>query len=177
MCGLPGERETDLDGIIEMAETISRLGKEVSGRLADGGGQRVELRAQAADALPVERHAAARVFSSRPTSCSYRRKRLRSVQLKCHDVETSLLEGVMCRGDRRVGAAIELAWRRGARFDAWAEQAQPALWWQALADTGIDVEQILHLPALPTRRCPGTISPSAKAASISSANTRSRSRS
>ena len=34
MCGLPGERETDLEGIIEMSETISRLGQEVSGRLA-----------------------------------------------------------------------------------------------------------------------------------------------
>ena len=35
MCGLPGERETDLEGIIEMSETISQLGKEVRGRLAD----------------------------------------------------------------------------------------------------------------------------------------------
>ena len=68
------------------------------------------------------------------------------MQLKCHDVETSLLEGVMCRGDRRVGEAIELAWRRGARFDGWAEQFQPELWWQALADAGIDVEKTLHLP-------------------------------
>ena len=68
MCGLPGERETDLEGIIEMAETISRLGKEVRGRPVDGGGQRLELRAQAADALPVERHAAAGVFLPGPTS-------------------------------------------------------------------------------------------------------------
>ena len=34
MCGLPGERQSDLDGILDMAETISRLGKEVSGRFA-----------------------------------------------------------------------------------------------------------------------------------------------
>ena len=71
---------------------------------------------------------------------------MRSVQLKCHDVETSLLEGVMCRGDRRVGEAIELAWRRGARFDGWAEKLQPQLWWQAISDAGIDVEKTLHLP-------------------------------
>ena len=68
------------------------------------------------------------------------------VQIKCHDVETSLLEGVLCRGDRRVGEAIELAWRRGARFDAWAERLDPDLWWRALADAGVDVQQILHLP-------------------------------
>ena len=66
MCGLPGEREADLEGIIEMSETISRLGQEVHRPAADGGGERVELRAQAADALPVERHAAARVFPPGP---------------------------------------------------------------------------------------------------------------
>jgi hypothetical protein len=57
-----------------------------------------------------------------------------------------LLEGMMCRGDRRVGVAIELAWRRGARFDGWAEHFRAELWWQALSDAGIDVEQTLHVP-------------------------------
>jgi hypothetical protein len=75
----------------------------------------------------------------------HRRKRLRSVEVKCHDVEGSLLEGVMCRGDRRTGEAIELAWRRGARFDGWAEKLNPRLWWQAISDAGIDVENTLHI--------------------------------
>ena len=62
MCGLPGERQADLDGIIDMAETISRIGKEVTGRYRGRECQRFELRAQAAHALPVERDARARVF-------------------------------------------------------------------------------------------------------------------
>ena len=74
--------------------------------------------------------------------------------MRCHDIESSLLEGVLCRGDRRVGAAIELAFRRGARFDAWNEQLRPDLWWQALADAGIDVEQMLHAPIRPARVLP-----------------------
>jgi hypothetical protein len=45
-----------------------------------------------------------------------------------------------------VGEAVELAWRRGARFDAWAERLDPNLWWKALSDAGVDVEQTLHLP-------------------------------
>lgn len=52
----------------------------------------------------------------------------------------------MCRGDRRLGTAIESAWRGGARFDAWAEKLRPALWWQSLADAGVDIEQTLHVP-------------------------------
>ena len=145
MCGLPGEREADLDGIIDMAENISRLGKEVTGRMAT-------VVANVSNFVPkpqtpyqwstMQRREYFRAAHAR----LYARKRLKSVQLKCHDIESSLLEGVLCRGDRRVGEAIELVWRRGARFDAWAENAQPARWWQALEETGVDVEQILHAP-------------------------------
>jgi len=145
MCGLPGESEADLDGIIEMAEKISRLGKEVRGRFAT-------VVANVSNFVPkphtpyqfnaMQR----REYFDRAREYLYGKKRLRSVQLKCHDVDSSLLEGVLCRGDRRTGEAIESAWRRGARFDAWSEQFHPELWWQALAEAGIDVEQTLHQP-------------------------------
>ncbi|MFH1266609.1 MAG: B12-binding domain-containing radical SAM protein, partial [Planctomycetota bacterium] len=65
---------------------------------------------------------------------------------KCHNIDASLLEGVLCRSDRRAGAAIEAAWRRGARFDAWSEQFQPDLWWEALREAGVDVEATLYRP-------------------------------
>jgi radical SAM family uncharacterized protein len=145
MCGLPGEREIDLEGIIEMAETISRLGQEVSGRLA-------AVTANVSNFVPKPQTPyqwnamQRREYFSWAHEFLRRRKRLRSVQLRCHDVESSLLEGVMCRGDRRVGEAVELAWRRGARLDAWSERLQPKLWWQALAEAGVDVEKTLHLP-------------------------------
>ncbi len=61
MCGLPGERQVDLDGIVDMAETISRIGKEVKGRFVEVTAAGVQLRAQAAYALSVERHADARI--------------------------------------------------------------------------------------------------------------------
>jgi len=76
----------------------------------------------------------------------FQRKKMRSVRLQCHKIEASLLEGAICRGDRRMGEAIELAWRGGARFDAWSEKIQPELWWRAIAESDIDVEKILHLP-------------------------------
>lgn len=145
MCGLPGERETDLEGIIEMSETISRLGQEVTGRMATVVANVSNLVPK--PQTPFQWNAMQRRdYFSWAHEFLYRKKRLRSVQIKCHDVETSLLEGVMCRGDRRVGEAIELAWRRGARFDGWAEQVNPKLWWQAISDAGIDVEKTLHLP-------------------------------
>jgi radical SAM family uncharacterized protein len=145
MCGLPGERETDLDGIIEMAETISRLGKQVRGR-------RATVVANVSNFVPKPQTPyqfnamQRRDYFTRAHEHLHRKKQMRSVQLKCHDVDTSLLEGVLCRGGRRTGEAIELAWRRGARFDAWHDHFQPQLWWDALAEVGIDVEQTLHQP-------------------------------
>jgi radical SAM superfamily enzyme YgiQ (UPF0313 family) len=145
MCGLPGETEADLAGILEMSETISRLGQEVTGRPAN-------VVANVSNFVPKPQTPfqwnamQRREYFQEAHDFLFRRKRMRSVQIKCHDIEASLLEGVMCRGDRRLGEAIELAWRRGARFDGWAEKLQPQRWWQALSDANIDIERTLHLP-------------------------------
>jgi len=153
MCGLPGERQRDLDGIIEMSETIARLGKQTSGRFP-------AVVANVSNFVPKPQTPyqwnamRRREYFQEAREYLYQRKRLRCVQLKCHDIEASLLEGALCRGDRRTGEAIELAWRRGARFDAWHEHFRPQLWWQALADAGIDVEQVLHQPYSAGARLP-----------------------
>ena len=145
MCGLPGERPMDLDGIIAMSEKISLLGKEVSGRLAS-------VVANVSNFIPKPQtpyqwNAMQRREYFEETHQYLRRlKRLRSVTIRTHDVESSLLEGILCRSDRRIGAAIELAWRRGARLDAWAEKLRPWIWWQAFEEVGIDIEPILHEP-------------------------------
>ena len=138
LCGLPGERQVDLDGIVDMAETIARIGKEVTRPLRRGDGVGVELRAQAAHAVSVERHADARVSAAGPASTCSSAAGCRSVKIKQHDIECSLLEGILTRGDRRVAAALEEAWRRGCRLDGWRECFQPELWWQTFADLGID---------------------------------------
>jgi radical SAM family uncharacterized protein len=143
MCGLPGEEQADLDGIIDMAETISRLGKEVSGRYAT-------VVANVSNFVPrphtpFQWHGMQRREYFRQAH-QYLRSRLRyrSIQLKCHDVDTSLLECVLARGDRRLGAVIEAVWRGGARFDAWTEEFNPGLWWSALDAAQIDVEALVH---------------------------------
>lgn len=145
MCGFPGERAEDLDGMIDMAETISRIGKEVTGRF-------VTVVVSVSNFIPKPHTPfqwngmQTREYFRQAHQYLRQRRRLRCVEVKCHDIEGSLLEGVLSRGDRRLGEAIELAWRRGARFDSWSDRQQPELWWQALAETGIDVEKVLHEP-------------------------------
>lgn len=145
MCGLPGETEDDLAGIVEMAETISRLGRETSGRLA-------QVTVSVSNFVPKPHTPfqfapmQSRDYFREAHRFIIRRKRLRSIQIKCHDVECSLLEGVLGRGDRRVGRAIESVWRGGGRFDAWTEHLDVGRWWQALADAGVDPDDVLHRP-------------------------------
>jgi radical SAM family uncharacterized protein len=143
LCGLLGERTVDLDGIVEMAETISTIGREETGGYA-------KVTASVSNFVP-KAHTPYQWNAMQPRDYFHQahqrlrsRRRLRAVQIKCHHVETSLLEGVLSRGDRRVARAIELAWRRGARLDSWREHFQPDLWWQALADCGIDLESTAH---------------------------------
>lgn len=138
MCGLPGERPADLDGIIDMAEAIARIGKEVTGRFAD-------VTASVSNFVPKPHTPyqwngmQTREYLHWAHKYLRARVKIRSVTVKCHDIERSLLEGILTRGDRRVAAALEEAWRRGARLDAWSEHFQPRLWWTTFAEAGIDV--------------------------------------
>jgi radical SAM family uncharacterized protein len=146
LCGLPGERPVDLDGIIDMANTISRIGKEVTGRYA-------KVTASVSNFVP-KAHTPYQwngMQTGEYFTWAHRylrdRNRNRNVVVKCHDTQTSLLEGVLSRGDRRMAKAIELAWRNGSRMESWQEHMKPGIWWNALAECGINVEQTLHEPA------------------------------
>ena len=143
MCGLPGERPVDLDGIVDLAEQIATVGKEVRGRYA-------RVTASVSNFVP-KAHTPYQ-WNGMQTRDYFKwahqylrsRRTIRSVNIKCHDIETSLLEGVLSRGDRRTGKAIRLAWERGARMDGWTEHLDPERWWTAVEDAGVDVQSQVH---------------------------------
>jgi radical SAM family uncharacterized protein len=143
LCGLPGERAVDLDGIVEMAERISRIGREVKGRF-------VEVTASVSNFIPKPHTPyqwngmQSRDYLQWAGRYLRQRCRLKSVKIKQHDIDLSLLEGVLTRGDRRVAPALEEAWRRGCRLDAWSECFKPEVWWQTFRDLGIDVAWYSH---------------------------------
>ncbi|QDV10319.1 Radical SAM superfamily protein [Rosistilla oblonga] len=143
MCGLPGERPVDLDGIVDMAEHIAGIGKEVKGRY-------VRVTASVSNFVPKSHTPyqwngmQRREYFQWAHKYLWSRRKIRSINIKCHDIDTSLLEGVLSRGDRRTGKAIELAWQRGARMDGWTEHMDAQRWWDAIADAGIDIDQQVH---------------------------------
>jgi radical SAM family uncharacterized protein len=143
LCGLPGERTADLDGIIEMAETIAKIGREIRKKPTD-------VTASVSNFVPKP-HTPYQ-WNGMETREYFRwagqylrnKRRLKSVFVKQHDIETSLLEGLLTRGDRRVAPVIYEAWRRGARLDAWKECFKPDIWWKAVADLGVDFGFYVH---------------------------------
>ncbi len=65
------------------------------------------------------------------------------VELRMHDSEGSWLEGVLARGDRRIGNVVERAYLNGARFDSWDDQLKLDAWRSAFDQEGIDPGQYL----------------------------------
>jgi radical SAM-linked protein len=70
--------------------------------------------------------------------------RNRRVQFHYHEPATSLMEGVFSRGDRRLGKVIELAFRKGSRFDGWSDYFNYSLWQDAFREAEISPEDYLR---------------------------------
>ncbi len=62
----------------------------------------------------------------------------RKINVSFHDIKTSFLEGVFARGDRRLCAVVEEAWRRGCKFDSWGEYYRYDTWMEVFSDLGLD---------------------------------------
>ena len=126
MCGLPTETDEDVLAIADLAQEGDRGGPggdRAAGHPVHGLDRRV--RAEAAHAVPVGRAVPAR-GGGRPAArarggAARRPAYGKSIGYRYHEGTPSLIEGLLSRGDRRVGAVILAAWRDGARFDGWGE--------------------------------------------------------
>jgi len=70
--------------------------------------------------------------------------RKKQITYRYHDAKTAQVEGVLARGDRRLGKAIEAAYRQGAIFDGWSEHFRYELWQRAFEEAGIDPAFYAH---------------------------------
>lgn len=136
MVGLPTETEADVEAIAALANETARQ------RTTRGRGTAVTCSVSnfvPKPHTPFQWDALdpAAVFAEKQERIGRLLDRKR-VSFKGHDPQMSRLEGILARGDRRLGAVILDAWRRGARLDAWGDHFQPALWDAAFAAAGID---------------------------------------
>ena len=138
MIGLPGEREEDLEGIIEILQKVKYIGDKYSRRP-------VEIRASLASFVPKAhtpfqwrpQNTMAELVSKQQFLAQRRKKR---IKLSFHDSRTSYLEGAIARGDRRLAPVIYLAWQKGCKFDAWSEYFNFDNWQDAFRECAVEPE-------------------------------------
>ncbi|MBN1844405.1 MAG: TIGR03960 family B12-binding radical SAM protein [Sedimentisphaerales bacterium] len=140
MVGLPGEAAEDIDAIADLSFRISRLRRQTGGQDASVNVTVSWLVPKPHTPLAWCAMQSAEYFSAaRERLLQLRRDRqVRRVNFKFHHLERSLLEGVLARGDRRLGGALETAYRRGARFDSWDECFRYAHYLEAFEACGLD---------------------------------------
>lgn len=137
MAGLPGETDEDLAAMVDLCKRLAQTRREVDGHPGS-------ISASVSWFVPKP-HTPMQFAPMRDAEYFHHvRLTLRDlarrspVQFKFHWIERSLLEVVLCRGDRRVGGLIEAAWRNGARFDGWTEHFNNDAWKKAFETTGLD---------------------------------------
>lgn len=64
----------------------------------------------------------------------------KSITYHWHEADVSVLEGILARGDRRIGQAILRAYQKGCLYDAWSETFDNEKWMEAFAETGVDID-------------------------------------
>jgi radical SAM family uncharacterized protein len=148
MCGLPTETDEDVLQIAELARKVIQAGREASGTrdirctVSIGGfvpkphtpfQWAAQLDAEATDARLVKLRDAIRAD----------RNYGKAIGFRYHDGKPGVIEGLLSRGDRRVGKVIREVWERGGRFDGWSEHFSYQRWADAaataLADTPVDL--------------------------------------
>ncbi|WP_123290877.1 TIGR03960 family B12-binding radical SAM protein [Desulfosoma caldarium] len=145
MMGLPTETLEDLEEIVRLSLRVWQLGKPYRAAV----------------------HVAVSTFVPKPMTpfqwtgqigrgeigrrLEYLKKRLKrpGIRTKWHSPDLSVMEAALARGNRRLAKVVELAWRKGARFDAWDEHFRRPAWDEAFAECGLsaDAEAQRHYEA------------------------------
>jgi radical SAM family uncharacterized protein len=138
MLGLPTETDDDVAAIADLVHRVHAIGRQHRGG-------RAKVHVSATTFVPKP-HSPFQWMPLADLDTVERRQRLlrerlrrRGLQFDWTAPRTTLLEATLSRGDRRLGAAIEAAWRHGAIFDAWGEHFKPEVWQAALAGAGLDM--------------------------------------
>jgi radical SAM family uncharacterized protein len=144
MVGLPGETLEDVNRIVQLSFQLAKLRKGIDGKTGQINitvswfvpkahtpfgwlGQKPKLYFEEAKQLILDEK---------------RKLRAKFLQFKFHDINRSVLESVIGRGNRRLCDVIEAAWQEGAKFDLWDECFDYTHWQKAFEKFGYDLGKL-----------------------------------
>ena len=140
MLGLPTETDEDVVGIAELANQVLHTWRMYATNKARG------VRITVSTSCFVPKPHSPFQWEKQVTMDEYKRKvqllresiRAKSVTYNWHDPDTSFVEAVLSRGDRRIADVIEEVWRRGGKLEAWGDYFSFDRWMAAMDACGVD---------------------------------------
>ncbi|WP_254185737.1 TIGR03960 family B12-binding radical SAM protein [Nocardioides panacis] len=149
MCGLPTETDEDVLEIADLAKKVIAKGREVSGQndircTVSIGGFVPKPHTPFQWAAQLDHETTDDRLKKLRDNVRADKKFARAIGFRYHDGRPGIIEGLLSRGDRRVGRVIEQVWRDGGRFDGWSEHFSFERWESAagtsLADLPVDLD-------------------------------------
>jgi radical SAM family uncharacterized protein/radical SAM-linked protein len=150
MIGLPTEEESDVREIVKVGARARKVGKDVKKVLRDkglpgaGGGGPPKVTVSVSTHVPKPHTPFQWCRVDTPDEIRKKQGWLEEekrasggVDLRMHDCDTSWLEAVFARGDRRLADVLEHAYAHGARFDSWEDQLKIGVWEDAFRASGV----------------------------------------
>ena len=145
MCGLPTETDEDIKGIAALARRVYHVWREKTPNRARG------VRVTVSTACFVPKPHTPFQWEGQDTMEEFQRKQEllasvmpKQINFRWHAADTSFLEGVLSRGDRRVADVIETAWKSGCRLDSWSEHFSLDAWRAAFVTHNLDMSFYAH---------------------------------
>ena len=140
MLGLPTETDEDVLGIADLAARVMHAWRESAANKQRG------VRITVSTSWFVPKPHTAFQWEPQISKEEYERRvkllreaiTTKTVTYNWHDSDTSFLEAVLARGDRRMCKVLETAWRKGAKLDAWEEYFSLDRWLEAFEECGLD---------------------------------------
>ncbi len=140
MLGLPTETDEDVLGIADLAARVMHAWRESAANKQRG------VRITVSTSWFVPKPHTAFQWEPQISKEEYERRvkllreaiTTKTVTYNWHDSDTSFLEAVLARGDRRMCKVLETAWRKGAKLDAWEEYFSLERWLEAFDECGLD---------------------------------------
>ena len=145
MVGLPTETDEDVLEIADMAREVIRTGRQVTGT------RDVRTTVSIGGFVPKPHTPFQWAAQASHEQVDHRLKLLRdainsdkstakAIGYRYHDGKPGIVEGLLSRGDRRIGAVLEQVWRDGGIFDGWSEHFSFDRWMTAAQKVGVDVD-------------------------------------
>ncbi|MCT4627321.1 TIGR03960 family B12-binding radical SAM protein [Halodesulfovibrio sp.] len=137
MIGLPTETYEDLDAIVELCRKVR-----------GAAGKRIQVTAGISPFVPKpntpfqwEPQISYDEIRNRIQYLRDKFKQEKNMRMRWHEPESSMLEGIFSRGDRRLADVVETAYNKGAVFSSWVEHFSIDPYLEAVEEHGLTVDE------------------------------------